>query len=248
MKRGRFRRQQLVISCEHASNRLPARYGTLGLGRRALESHIAWDRGARSIARSCARRLDCIYHEGEYSRLLIDLNRSPHHPKLIPRVAFGVPVPGNRKLSAQERRTRIAEYYEPYRERLLADLRRVIRSSGPCLHVSVHTFAQRAGRTSRGADIGVLYDPGRHREKETARSLTVRLGQRGLNVRRNYPYRGTSDGFTSFCRVEFSGDEYLGIEIEVNQRLLHRSASRSRPEWLVASGLSELVGAEDILT
>ncbi|UCC71496.1 MAG: N-formylglutamate amidohydrolase [Gemmatimonadota bacterium] len=244
MRPSRFQRDQLIISCEHASNLLPARYGNLGLGRRALESHIAWDRGARSIARHCARRLACSYHEGRYSRLLIDLNRSPHHAKLIPKVAFGVQVPGNTELSEAERRARIVEYYQPYRERLLDDLRRAIRSSGACLHFAVHTFAPRVGRSARRADIGVLYDPGRLREKQTAQALAAWYRRQGLSTRCNYPYRGTSDGITAFCRRHFTGDRYLGIEIEVNQRLLRRSASRRTPKRIVAAGLEALLTGE----
>lgn len=244
MKPGRIQREQLIISCEHASNLLPARYGNLGLRRRALESHIAWDRGARAIARYCADRLDCVYHEGQYSRLLIDLNRSPHHPKLIPKVAFGVPVPGNTGLSDEERRARVVNYYQPYRQRLLADLRRLIRTSGACLHFSIHTFAPRAGRTTRRADIGVLYDPARRWERENALALASWLQAQGLNTRCNYPYRGTNDGFTSFSRRNFSGNDYLGIEIEVNQRLLRPSATRPEPKCLVAAGIESLVGGD----
>lgn len=241
MRPGRFQRDQLVISCEHASNLLPARYGNLGLGRRALESHIAWDRGARSIARHCAARLRCSYHEGRFSRLLIDLNRSPHHPKLIPKVAFGVRVPGNEQLGEDERRARFVEYYQPYRERLLDDVRRTIRSSGACLHLSIHTFAHRLGGTVRRADLGVLYDPARQREKEIALALTTFLRELGLRTRSNYPYRGTSDGLTSFCRKTLPADRYMGIELEVNQRLLRPSSSRRPAKSLVAAGIEALL-------
>jgi hypothetical protein len=41
-------------------------------------------------------------------------------------------------------------------------------------------------------------------------------------VRRNYPYRGTADGFTTYLRRQFSARKYLGIELEVNQSLLGR--------------------------
>jgi predicted N-formylglutamate amidohydrolase len=242
---GRFQHEQLVISCEHASNILPARYGNLGLARRALESHIAWDRGARSIARHCAARLGCPYHEGRYSRLLIDLNRSPNHPKLVPRVAFGLRVPGNAKLTDEDRRARIVEYYEPYRERLLDDLRRLVRSSGACLHLSIHTFAPRLGRTVRRAEIGVLYDPARPRERQTALALAAALRARGLATRSNYPYRGTSDGMTAFCRRLFPGDRYVGIELEVNQRLLRPAARLRRTKSQVVAGIEDLLGNGD---
>jgi hypothetical protein len=36
-------------------------------------------------------------------------------------------------------------------------------------------------------------------------------------LRRNYPYRGQSDGLTTALRRQF-GARYLGIELEINQR------------------------------
>lgn len=210
----------LIVTCEHATNRLPARYRGLGLKSQALASHIAWDPGAREVARHLARRFQSPYHEGRYSRLLIDLNRSPHHPKLVPRIAFGVPVPGNRGLSRQQKRERVDRYYRPYREAVLRDIERILTLRRICLHLSVHSFTPRLNREDRAADVGILYDPVRTAERELAGRIVSALRELGLRVRRNYPYRGTSDGLTTFCRRSFSRRAYAGLELEVNQRLL----------------------------
>jgi predicted N-formylglutamate amidohydrolase len=225
---------QLVVSCEHASNRLPARYGTLGLPRRRLSSHIAWDAGARRVARYCASRLGCAFHAGRYSRLLIDLNRSLHHPKLIPQESFGVRVPYNVGISEDERWARIRRYYEPYRSRIFRDIEHVIGRYGTCVHLSVHSFTPRLARQLRRADIGILYDPRRPLESQLARWLTADLKERGYHTRRNYPYRGTSDGFTTYCRGVFPASAYLGIEIEINQARLERSSRLARITSAVA--------------
>lgn len=236
--RGRsFRADQLLVSCEHATNRLPRRYGRLGLSVAQLRSHIAWDPGAEAIARACARRLGRPLHAGRYSRLLIDLNRSAHHPKLIPRVAFGVTVPGNAGLNAEERRQRVERYYRPYRQRVIDEVERIIADSATCLHLSVHSFAPELHGVVRRADVGLLYDPQRSAEEDAARSASTRLVEAGLHVRFNYPYRGTSDGFTTFCRRRFPPSRYLGIEIEVNQRLLDSSRDVHRTASALADGL-----------
>jgi hypothetical protein len=46
------------------------------------------------------------------------------------------------------------------------------------------------------------------------------LGTRtpGWVVRRNYPYRGTSDGLTRYLRTRFDDATYSGIELEINQK------------------------------
>ena len=79
-----------LVTCEHASNRLPARYRRLGLPASRLDEHIAWDRGAAILARHVAQRIGAPLHLGRWSRLLVDLNRSIGHPKLMARSSFGV--------------------------------------------------------------------------------------------------------------------------------------------------------------
>ncbi len=216
---------QFLVSCEHASNRLPARYQGLGLSAKALDMHIAWDPGAREIARACARVLHCPCHEGRYSRLLIDLNRSLHHPRVIARESAGIPIPGNAEISEQERERRVKLYYASYREIVVADIGKIIRKHGGCIHLSVHSFTSRLLDIERKADIGLLFDPRRPREKALCAWMAERLRKQSYHVRFNYPYRGVSDGFTTANRRAFPEREYLGIEIEVNQTLFRTRTS-----------------------
>ncbi len=129
-------------------------------------------------------------------------------------------VPGNRSITTAERSYRVNRYYNPYREAVLRDIQAVIESHGTCLHLSIHTFVQRHAGALRRADLGILYDPGRKLEREFAGRLTDSFRQGGYVTRRNYPYRGTADGFTTHCRGLFPSRAYLGIEIEANQRLI----------------------------
>ena len=52
-------RSPILLICEHASNRLPARYGTLGLTSSELESHIAWDPGALGVRKGALAAARC---------------------------------------------------------------------------------------------------------------------------------------------------------------------------------------------
>ena len=57
-----------------------------------------------------------------------------------------------------------------------------------------------------------------------------------LVIKFNEPYKGTDDGFTTYLRTKFSDDEYLGIEIEVNQKYL------GTEQWeMIAMGLKEVL-------
>lgn len=230
--------RHLVLSCEHASNRIPARYRRLGLPAARLEEHIAWDRGAAIVTAVVARRLRVRSHRARWSRLVIDPNRSLGSPKLIPAVASGVTVPGNQRLGREERRHRIRAYYAPYRDAVLESVLHVIRTEGRCLHLGVHSFTAVMNRTERRADFGLLYDPRRRREAAFAALLRERLLEHGFDVRMNFPYRGTSDGFTTALRRRLRANSYLGLEVEMNQRLLDAHTRAQRVGRILATCLA----------
>ncbi len=234
---GRVTRPSLVLTCEHASRRLPATLGSLGLDPIQRTSHIAWDRGAARLTRALAHALECPAALGRYSRLAADLNRSPHHPRAVPAVAFGTPVPGNADLTPAERSARIAAYHAPWRAHAYGIIERAARRPGGCVHLSIHSFTPELHGTVRRADVGLLYDPGHRRERRLAAIMRSLLGAAGFLVRRNYPYRGTSDGFTTWCRRRLPPARYIGIEIELNQRLVGRSGAQRRVVDAVAAAL-----------
>lgn len=234
-----FAAASLLVTCEHASNRVPAAYAGLGLTAAQLASHIAWDPGAGSVARALARRFGCPCHPGRWTRLLVDLNRSERHPKLVARRSFGVVVPGNAGIAPEEIERRTRRFHRPYRRAVLEDVRRIRRRCGACLHLSVHSFAPVVDGRVRRTEIGLLYDPQRTRERRFARTLAPLLRRGGLHVRLNHPYRGTSDGHTSALRRLHAGAAYAGIEIEMNQKLLRTpAAARS-----LAATLGEAIAA-----
>src|ERR1700749_2243574 len=65
----------LFFICDHASRRIPARLGDLGLTREEIETHIGWDIGAGDLARTLAASKDAPLVLSGYSRLVIDCNR-----------------------------------------------------------------------------------------------------------------------------------------------------------------------------
>lgn len=205
-----------VVTVEHASNEIPDAYGGLGLTPEDLASHVAWDPGARELGRRLARDLGAALFEGRWSRLVIDLNRSRRHPRWIPKRSFGLEVPGNRGLDAAEIVRRDTLHYEPFRSAAL-DAARAAVERGGCVHLSVHSFAPEVAGRRREADLGVLYDPRRGRESALAAAIQRGARELGARVRRNYPYRGVSDGHATALRKLFPDPLYAGLEIELNQ-------------------------------
>lgn len=213
---------RLVLTCEHGGNRVPAAYAALFRGAgRALGSHRGLDRGALAAARHLARALRAPLVAATVTRLLVDLNRSRGHPRLFSQFSAGLPAAGRARL--------LARHYEPYRARVAAAIGAGLAGGGRVLHVSVHSFTPVLGGVRRRADVGLLYDPARAAEARFCARWQAALAAAapGWTVRRNYPYRGTSDGQVVELRRRF-GARYAGVELEINQALLAPGPARDR--------------------
>lgn len=207
---------QIIVTCEHASNELPQ---GLDLDPELLQLHIAWDPGARRIARRLADRFDAPLFEGEVSRLVIDLNRSVDNRMLIRRVSDGHRIPFNYGLGEQERRRRIERWHRPYRERIVAAAEETIERAGRCIHLCIHTFTGSLSGTSRANDIGLLHDPAWGLERELCTEVRRSMEERSdLVVWFNRPYSGTADGILPAMRERFRPETFVGLELEVNQK------------------------------
>jgi predicted N-formylglutamate amidohydrolase len=164
---------------------------------------------------------------------LVDLNRSPHNPRVFSSISRGLPL--------EERRELLARHHAPHWQRVCESIVQLQRKRRPVVHLGVHGFAPFLGGARRDFEVGLLYDPSRTSELVLARSWQKRLREFApdLRVRRNAPYRGDADGLTTALRREFGPREYLGLELELNQRVLARAGQRRR----LLSALSELLAA-----
>jgi len=219
---------ELLLTCEHGGNRVPAPYRALFSGKaRLLASHRGYDIGALECARHLARFLGAPLHFATVTRLLVDLNRSPGH-----RARFSALT---RSLDAAERARIETRYYTPYRDKIRRRIAGYLRGGGRVVHVSVHSFAPVLDGHERNADIGLLYDPRRAFERRTAGAIQDALHRLdpALRVRRNYPYAGRADGLTTSLRRQFAAPRYAGLELEINQRLCARHPPARQRTWRI---------------
>lgn len=212
----------LVLTCEHGGNRIPAPWRALFHDQQArLDSHQGHDIGALACARALARRLDVQLWAAETSRLLIDLNRSPHHPRLFSDIT--------RHLPATDRQRILETCYLPHRQRVTRHIHDLIAAGHRVLHVGVHSFTPVLDGVERNTDLALLYDPARPLEARLCARWRDALRKDGrFRVHSNRPYRGVSDGFTRYLRTCFRPADYAGVELELNQRLLTRPGTAIR--------------------
>ncbi|MGE5386855.1 MAG: N-formylglutamate amidohydrolase [Betaproteobacteria bacterium] len=211
--RGLSERPFFLVTCEHGGNRVPPELAAIFEGCDALlQSHRGLDLGAALLAQEMARALDAVAIIATTSRLVVDLNRSPGHPGL-----FSEPM---RCASTTLREQTLVRHYRPYRQQVETLVTKNLATGRQVIHISSHSFTPNLDGRERAADIGLLYDPGRAGEVPLARAWLSALRRHApeLTVRRNFPYRGKSDGFCTYLRRQHPEERYIGIELEVNQK------------------------------
>jgi len=172
------------------------------------------------MARALARAFGAPLVASSISRLLVDLNRSIGHPRLFSAATRGAP--------STVRDAIVAQYYHPYRTQVERLVRQSLSRGRRVIHVSSHSFTPQLDGKVRRADVGLLYDPGRHGEAELCARWKASLARFApeLRVRRNYPYAGKGDGLTSYLRRLFPYRAYVGIELEINQSMVFAAGRR----------------------
>lgn len=151
-------RSELVLLCDHASNRVPASLNNLGLSEERLATHIGWDPGAALLAKALAARLDAPLLLSNYSRLVIDCNRSPMAADSSPTTSDGTVIPGNAALSPEDAQLRRSSLFDPYHDAIgrLLDA----RETRATRLLSIHSFTPSLAGSERPWSVGVCYQLG----------------------------------------------------------------------------------------
>lgn len=184
-------RSPFLLSCDHASSRIPAALGDLGVAAADRDRHVAWDIGALAVARGLSAALDATLVASGYSRLVIDLNRPPQRADRFPVRSEDVAVPGNVALDDAERTRRTAALFEPYHGAIARLLDARAARGQPTLFVAIHSFTPVYAGVARPWEIALLSN----RDRRVADCLMRALRREHvLNVGDNIPYRLTDEG------------------------------------------------------
>ncbi len=201
----------VLLVCEHASQTLPARFGTLGLGSDLLQSHIAWDPGALAVSRLLSESLDATLVYQRYSRLVYDCNRPPESPSAMPVVSEIYDIPGNADLSDADRYARTSALYIPFHDRIS----QLVAARDQTVLVTIHSFTPVYHGKPRTVEIGILHDA----DTRLADAMLAHAGGSSFKVERNAPY-GPEDGVTHTLRLHALPSGLLNVMIEVRNDLI----------------------------
>jgi len=225
----------LLLVCDHASRRVPAVLGDLGLGPDAFERHIAYDIGAAGVARKLSDSLSAPLVLAGFSRLVIDLNRPPGHPQSIMEVSDTTPIPGNRGLDEEDKRHRVRELFEPYHDAVNRVLARIWDTGTVPALFSVHSFSPGFGGQPRPWDVGVLWN----HDPRIAVPLMELLETEGLRVGDNEPYSGHYLAYTIDMHAGAAG--LASCVIEINQDQVMDDAGIARWSEILTRALTKIL-------
>jgi predicted N-formylglutamate amidohydrolase len=214
----------LLIVADHAGKSIPHRLAHLGLPEFEFERHIGWDIGIAAVCRVLADALDATFIQQNYSRLVIDCNRPPGTEDSIAEIAELTLVPGNIGLNDAQKSARMLEIFQPYHDRIEAELDRRQPDRRRAL-VAMHSFTPAFMGMARPWHAGVLYN----RDARFA-LLLMRLlkSEDGFVIGENEPYDvSDASDYTIPVHGERRGLHHVGIEIR--QDLI--SEIRGQQEW-----------------
>ncbi len=215
----------LLLVCDHASNRIPRRLGTLGVSEEDRQRHIAWDVGAADLARRMAARLDATLVLQTYSRLVIDCNRDPGVPSAMPIRSEVTDIPGNHDLEPRDRQARMSEIFQPYHDRIGYIMAAREAAGRPTVLVAVHSFTPYyEGLGARPWHVGVLYN----RDSRLSNlMLDLLRAEPGLTVGDNEPY-AVSDETDYTIPIHGEKRGVLHVEFEVRHDEIESEAGQEK--------------------
>jgi predicted N-formylglutamate amidohydrolase len=204
----------LVLICDHASNSLPARYGSLGMPEAEFERHIAYDIGAAEVTRLMSAILDVPAILSNFSRLLVDPNRAVDDPTLIMQISDGAIIPGNAHISPDECERRIKGYYEPYHRAVEDVLNQCVEADHPPAIVSLHSFTQEWHGTLRPWEAALLWDQDPRLVKPLLDCLRK---ETDFSIGDNEPYSGRLQGDSMYRHGSSRGLAHVLVEVRQDQ-------------------------------
>ncbi len=235
---GEDRPARWLVTCDHASNRVPAEIagGSLGIAAEDMARHIAFDPGAAGVAVTLGERLDAPVILSNFSRLVIDPNRGEDDPTLVMKLYDGTIIPGNRRADAVEIERRLDLLYRPYH----AAYERLAARRPDTVIVAIHSFTPSLrGRPPRPWHVGVLHS---YLDGRLSQALLARLkAEPDLCIGDNEPYDGHLPGDAIDRHALQSGRH--NTLIEVRNDLIATEAEQVRWAERLAPILTEALAA-----
>jgi predicted N-formylglutamate amidohydrolase len=208
-----------LFTCEHASNEMHGIAWQDG-DRPYIDDHWGWDIGAADVVRALSMRTRSAGVLSNFSRLLVDPNRTLDSDTLIVTEVDGHALSFNAQLDDDERARRTRELFDGFHQAIDDAVRTRKEHEEPFRMVSVHSFTPVFMGHRRVMEIGVLYDD----HEAEAQALAHAIAAEGFTVVENEPYSGRS-GMMASVQRHGRGNDLVHVELEIRNDLLRVASS-----------------------
>tara|TARA_B100001121_G_scaffold263565_1_gene244477 strand:+ start:554 stop:1351 length:798 start_codon:yes stop_codon:yes gene_type:complete len=199
-----------LLICDHASNLIPPKYENLGLSEKLLSEHISYDIGAAGLTRKMCNLMNSQAILSNFSRLLIDPNRSVDDPTLIMRFADKFIIPGNRYITNNDTRMRVKEYYNQYHKKIEDVITSSLNDNTVPILISIHSFTRKFRDKIRPWEISILWDSD---DRISAPLINYLECDNKYVIGNNQPYKGYLRGDTLYTHATSRGLPHVLIEV-----------------------------------
>ena len=215
----------LLIVADHAGKMIPRALGDLGVSEADRARHIGWDIGIAGVVRLLADALDAVLVQQNYSRLVIDCNRTPGTETSMPTVSELTPVPGNVGLSEEDKAARVRDIFRPYHDTIEAELDRRRNVGRATALIAMHSFTPSFKGVARPWHAGVLYN---HDSRFAHLLMALLKREGGLVVGDNEPYSVT-DHTDYTIPVHGERRKLHHVAVEIRQDLI--AHEKGQQDW-----------------
>ena len=225
-----------LLICDHASNHIPEIYNNLGLDRKVLDTHIAYDIGAKEVAENISHCIQCPLIMTDFSRLLIDVNRGIDDPTLIMKISDGNIIKGNKNISflsnCEEKKKRINNYYNLYHKKISEIITSSIKNKIFPSIISIHSFTPLFSGNERSVELGVLWDKDNRLPDIFFKYLKE---ETNLTIGDNNPYVGYLKNDSLYKHATSRG--LSNVLIEIRQDLISDKNSQKKIAKIISKAL-----------
>lgn len=224
-----------VLTCEHASNRVPEPLAASAADAPWLETHWGYDPGAAEVTRTLHERSGSTAILSRFSRLVCDPNRAVDHPDWVRAEVEGHALSFNVGLDAAERERRQRLYHDPYHAAIDEALGARVARGGDVLLFSVHSYTPVYLGQVREMEAGVLFND----HEAVAERFADALREEGFVTALNEPYSGRT-GMIFSAQRHGETHNVIYLELEVRQDLIGTPESARAVGHRVANALERL--------
>ncbi len=230
----------IIVICDHAGEAFPEKLNYLGISKEDRKRHITYDIGTRWIGEYIGEKLSAITLVANYSRLVVDVNRSIDRKDCMPEVSFGTYIPKNQNLTKEERQARIDEIYMPYQQAIQTTVDSFLSNEVKPILISIHSFAPVIDGEKRPWEMGILWSDEHSISKDVIKNLKNNNSKFSIGDNQPYSLKDGED-FNNTVKNQATSKGLPSLIVEFRQDMVDTEDSAKKMADILLESLVPLL-------